>query len=156
MKMNQWENTIRSFPRWKLEKYLEAFKALHDWPEFVQEYGWTGTSTIQTLIETEIERRAAHHAWSKAETWNTARQYSEHGQRIAATVRGKTTYFVDIDRNIEGYFESVWLNDMMPFDAVCLHDVVMEHYDKSWYTDWTPMDGTEHELRAALQEVARG
>ncbi len=36
--------------------------------------------------------------------WNTGRQYTEHGQRIAAAQVGDTVYFVDIDRHIEGCY----------------------------------------------------
>ncbi|OPY01543.1 MAG: hypothetical protein A4E61_01598 [Syntrophorhabdus sp. PtaB.Bin184] len=36
--------------------------------------------------------------------WNTGRQYTKHGQWIAAAQVGDTVYFVDIDRNIEGCY----------------------------------------------------
>lgn len=54
-------------------------------------------------------------------TWNTGRYYTEHGQRIAATMLddGTTVYFVDTDRGIDGHIPNGTLQ----------RDAIMRAYD---------------------------
>lgn len=51
---------------------------------------------------THAKTRKARTTSSKIYVWNTGRQYTILGQRIAAMVVGNHVYFVDIDRGIDG------------------------------------------------------
>lgn len=156
MTFEQWERVIKAEPlRWKLEKYLEALKALRDWPEFTREYAWTGTGALEILISQELDTRASERE-KKMEfvRWNTGRKYTEHGQRMAAVLVDGYYYFSDIDRNIDGRFACPYLDDE-PTDTAyrLLQSTVMEAYDGGSYEEELFAD---RDIVKKLREVARG
>lgn len=64
--------------------------------------------------------------------YQTGRQYSSHGQRIIITFDAPMAYFIDIDRQLQGY---VWL-PVSTVTAPSVYEIVtdvMQAYDK---TDW--------------------
>ena len=78
-------------------------------------------------------------------TWNTDRQYSEHGQRMAATQVGDVVYFVDIDRGIDGMFHSYERGDESYFRRL-----VMSMYDSCSY-----FPNHEQDIRRALENAVK-
>lgn len=63
------------------------------------------------------------------DAWNTGRQYSGHGQRIAVyevVVDGevKALFMCDLDRSLEYYFD-------LPYSMVELRNHVMTRYDQN-------------------------
>ncbi len=68
---------------------------------FLRQFGKMETRSVsQSVRNNEIMK-----PMKQILTWNTGRHYTEHGQRIAATMLddGTTVYFVDIDRMIDGH-----------------------------------------------------
>lgn len=60
--------------------------------------------------------------------WNTGRKYSQHGQRIAATLIDAGIVFVDLDRGIDGFHAL----DRMTWEPDSTHALMlraMEAYD---------------------------
>ena len=86
-------------------------------------------------------------------TFNTGREYTEHGQRIAAALLDNgDIYFVDIDRGIDGTIKA---NGLTRQDVVDLglftQRAIMADYDNGLYA-WTAVP---EGLRAQLSEVAQ-
>lgn len=76
--------------------------------------------------------------------WNTRRQYTPNGQRIAASRVAGGIVFVDVDRGIDGFIANK--------DAVFCEQGIMDAYDHNRYTG----ESYRHpELRAALESHAR-
>ena len=71
----------------------------------------------------------------KPQAWNTGRQYTAEGQRIAARVDELTDsiLFNDIDRIVFGRIEGA--SDLFNPESESLRSFVMRHYDHgSYYT----------------------
>lgn len=79
----------------------------------------------------------------RVKTWNTGRQYSEHGQRMAATSYKGSTVFVDFDRHIDGVIKY----HCGPYNAF-IREYVMTAYDKNQYE--YPMT---QDMRDAIQFI---
>ena len=82
-------------------------------------------------------------------TWNTGCLYSEHGQRMAATVVDGEVYFLDLDRRIDGHFE------VSPCVAMPVKDSVDSHY---LHNDFAPIgySAAEHDIKDGLHAAAVG
>jgi len=79
-------------------------------------------------------------------TFNTGRQYSDHGQRIACTrLPDGRVMFADVDRNIDG----ITLAPAGAYADSCLHDFVMREYDHGRYEWGTPAGALELEALMA-------
>jgi hypothetical protein len=74
------------------------------------------------------------------DAWNTGRQYSEHGQRIAvyeavADGEAKALFMLDLDRHLDYFYD-------LPYSPVELRSHVMTRYDHNealttvWGTQW--------------------
>ena len=67
----------------------------------------------------------------KVLVFNTRRDYSEHGHRIACQAIDGGVFLVDVDRNIDGFFEATPLTVSS----------IMEIYDNTWKKNrvgWPP------------------
>jgi hypothetical protein len=81
----------------------------------------------------------------KVITWNTNRQYTPKGQRIAARVNEDLTVaFCDVDRGLDGVTKEPMLFHDYP---VNVH--VMDCYDRGAYTETS----TDPELRQAALAI---
>lgn len=80
--------------------------------------------------------------------FQTGRRYTTHGQRIGACVLTGTNkcYFVDIDREIEGFFTlPSGKTDIDP-------DMIMSFYDNDLSSnEWFPVD---QKLKTAVRDIA--
>jgi len=74
--------------------------------------------------------------------WNTGRQYTKEGQRIAATIYQGFVCFSDYDRMVSGAFPHTSDDD--------LKDQVMDHYDNNKYHC-----GMKYETRTQLEEYIK-
>lgn len=81
-------------------------------------------------------------------TFNTGRQYTEHGQRIAWTIlRTGTVAMVDIDRSLDCILE---VSAIDPTNA----DVLWA-YDRNVYAEWNSAEYKEFaRIRRALEMAA--
>lgn len=82
-------------------------------------------------------------------TWNTGRHYTEHGQRIAAYYDpyDKIMYFVDMDRGIDGMFETEQ-------DLFSVKEEVMLEYDNGHYKHFPRHTDKGWDLYQQLTEAA--
>jgi hypothetical protein len=92
--------------------------------------------------------------------FNTNRQYSNHGQRIAAEVLPDRRFmFADVDRNIDGITSEAYPYTVV--NAVVLQSWLMREYDHGRitygaHTDYTNSEQMESEatLMQALKDKA--
>ena len=85
--------------------------------------------------------------------WNTGRNYTPRGQRVAAALNENKINFVDVDRNIEG--EILLMTEATRIDAEMLTDdlfkmVVMMYYDLSKFIPWTARTEEDRLLKTIL------
>lgn len=88
----------------------------------------------------------------KAIKFNTGREYTDKGQRVAAALLGNgDIYFVDVDRGIDGTIKGNGLT-MGDIEALGLFNQrsIMAAYDNNEYA-WTSVP---EGMRAALTEMA--
>jgi hypothetical protein len=81
-------------------------------------------------------------------TWNTRREYTVHGQRIAAARVSGGIVFVDIDRGIDGFIARPAHAEAWDFSPAA----IMEAYDANIYT------GDSYRfpaVRAQLEKLAK-
>lgn len=68
--------------------------------------------------------------------FNTGREYTEHGQRITATLQENgAIYFVDVDRHIKGLIEFPGFTREEVAQFFFNQSAIMAAYDKNEYTD---------------------
>lgn len=88
----------------------------------------------------------------EVKAWNTGRQYTGRGQRIAAAQVGNTVYFVDVDRNIEGCYAVGSPEVALSTDE--LQREVMLYYDGNNYKPIPTWTEDEKQIRDALEKAA--
>ena len=79
--------------------------------------------------------------------WNTGSHYTEHGQRIAATLFKEGVYMVDVDRGLDYYYEGVSLHKHVIMH-VYLHNQNSHNLKSEDYQEM-------RKLRPVLEQYAR-
>jgi len=83
--------------------------------------------------------------------FNTGREYTKNGQRIAATLQDNgNIVFADIDRGIYGIIDAggLTLDDILSLNCFTQR-VIMEDYDANRYSDISSNSAIAQQLREA-------
>lgn len=51
--------TLKEWDHNRRRKYIRAIKALYTWPEFREQYGWTGLNVLKSILEGSENRLGA-------------------------------------------------------------------------------------------------
>jgi hypothetical protein len=126
----------------------------HVWENRAGNFRLAGAFDTQAAAESFVATQAA----AKIQTvFNTGRQYTEAGQRIAARIVGNVVLFVDVDRGIKGLFpEAVAANIIYAAEvnARLFKNAVLDAYDRTEYV-WEGFDHDDamNELKAAALAI---